>query len=208
VTTVDIDNNRYIVIKTSDTPQRVPPLEEIRETVLRAWRLDKASEVALERAQEWAKKAEAGTTPLAAMFADDPTVKVVRTDPFGWLTGGDVAFIGGQLRQQPYRMSEPDGLVAAGPELMDKVFTLDEGQTAAVLNHDHSIAYLLRLAEHQFAEDKLREMYLAEADTWNGERAMTQLRAREAINALNESVKNSAGLVRDRPLDPIERDKE
>ncbi|MEX2315773.1 MAG: hypothetical protein WD669_01385 [Pirellulales bacterium] len=200
-----IRTNRFIVLKTGDTPGRVPPLEEIREQVLRAWRLDKASAAALARAEELAKKAEASGGPLGEFFGNDPTVKIVRTDPFAWLTGGEVALVDRQLQRRPYRLSEPDGIVAAGPEFMNKVFDLDDRQAAAVLNHDHSIAYVVRIVEHSNTEDKLREMYLGEADRWPGASTMIGQHAQAANQALVQSVLKAAGLERDRPLDPPDR---
>jgi hypothetical protein len=203
VVTVDLDNNRYVTMKTSDTPARVPPLSEIREAVVKAWKLKKASEAALKHAEDLTKRIQPATA-LADFFASDAAVKVIRTDPFAELTGGDVSFIGGQLRQQPYRLSEPDNIVAAGPDFMKKVFSLDEGRAAAVLNHDHSIAYLVRLVEHQNSQDKLHEMFLVEADRWPGLNAMNSQHAQYAALALREAMYQNVGFERDRPLDQIE----
>ena len=47
VLTVDIDGNRFIAMKMSDTPDRVPELAEVRNKVIRAWKLKKAAEFAL-----------------------------------------------------------------------------------------------------------------------------------------------------------------
>ncbi|HEX2476848.1 MAG TPA: hypothetical protein VHK01_18990, partial [Lacipirellulaceae bacterium] len=94
----------------------------------------------------------------------------VRTDPFALYTGGDVAYATRQL--EPFRLSEPDDVVAAGPEFMDKVFQLKPGEVAAVMNHDHSIAYVVRLVEHQYSPDELHNNYLAEAGIWPGMQIM------------------------------------
>ena len=50
--------NHYVVMKTSDTPAAVPPLSEMRDEVVKAWKLQKAAELAEKNAQELAKKAE------------------------------------------------------------------------------------------------------------------------------------------------------
>ena len=57
-TTVDMDGNRYVSIKMSDTPARVPTLNEVRADVVAAWKKQKASELAMKRAEELAKKAK------------------------------------------------------------------------------------------------------------------------------------------------------
>ena len=101
-------------------------------------------------------------------FADDPSIKVTRTDPFSELTGGDVGVVNGQIEQSPFRLSQPEGLHAPGPEFMEKVFQLKDGETAGLLSHDHTIAYVVRVVEHQPSINELRTAYLGEADTWSG----------------------------------------
>jgi hypothetical protein len=168
VSTQDIDGNRYLVMKMSDTPGRVPELAEVRDEVIRAWKLAQASELAKKRAEELAEKAEAAKGPLSQALADNPSLEVIRTDPFSRLTGGDVVLIGGQPQLQPFRLSEPTGIVAAGQQFMDTVFGLKEGEVGSVLNHDRSIAYVVRVIEHQQTPDALHDAYLAEANIWPG----------------------------------------
>jgi hypothetical protein len=62
--------------------------------------------------------------------------------------------------------------VAAGQDFMKVVFDLKEGEVGSVLNHDHSIAYVVRVAEHQQTPDALHDAYLAEANIWPGLRMM------------------------------------
>jgi hypothetical protein len=152
VSTFDLDGNRYLSMKTSDTPGRVPTLAEVRDDVAKAWKLQKAAELAEKHVQEVAKRIQESGSTLSDYFTDDPSVTVVRTDPFSWLTGGEVSRITGQ--QQPFRLSEPDGVVAAGPEFMQYVFDLDDGKAGATLNHDHSVAYVVRVADHQLSPEE------------------------------------------------------
>jgi hypothetical protein len=225
IVTADIDSNRYVTMKVSESPSRIPPLEEIRDQVSRAWRMEKAAELALKHAQDVAEKASAAAMPLADFLADKakaaadaqatdaaaapaaPAVEVIRTDPFSWLTGGDIAFVAGGVQQQPLRMGEPDGIVAAGPAFMEAVYQLDEGRAAAVLNHDHSIAYVVRLLEHVASEDKLREDYLADTNYWPGWpgfRRATDGHSQEYVAALARHVLDKVGFEELRPLDPRE----
>ena len=73
----------------------------------------------------------------------------MRTDPFSQLTRGDVAVVDGEYRRQPFRLSQPDGIVATGPDFLRRTFELKDGEVCAVLNHDHSIVYVIRVVEHQ-----------------------------------------------------------
>ena len=52
---------------------------------MRAWKLQKAAELAEKHAEELAKKAQDASSPLTDFFADDQSVEVVRTDPFSRL---------------------------------------------------------------------------------------------------------------------------
>jgi hypothetical protein len=199
VGTLDIDGNRYVVIKMSDTPARVPTLAEVRNEVVHAWKLQKAAELAKKHAEELAKKAKDSKEPLSKVFADDKELKVIHTDPFSYLTGGDVSFITGQ--QQPFRLSQPTDIVAAGPEFMNKVFELKDGDVAVVQNHDDSIAYVIRLVEHQPKLNELRTAFLAEADTWPGRMSMAQEHFRQAMGIMEGDIIAGQNLQWDRTPD-------
>ncbi len=201
VTTVDLDGNRYVVMKMSDTPARVPKLADVRDEVVRHWKKQKAAELAQKHAEELAKKAQDAKLPLTTFFADNKAVKVVRTDPFSELTGGDVGLVNGQFQPQPYRLSQPEGIVAPGPDFMARVFELKDGEVGVALNHDHSIAYVIRVVEHQPALPELRSEYLSEANTWSGLNTMTQGHVQEVVSDLRRDIIAGANLKWDRDPD-------
>jgi hypothetical protein len=205
VLTVDIDSNRFISMKTSDTPGRVPKLKEVKDEVVRAWKLQKAAEIALKDAKAEAKKAQEAGSPLADYFADDNSIEVVSVDPFAQLTRGDVP---DQMGRQRFRLSQPDGLVAPGPEFMRTVFKLKNGEVTAVLNHDHSIAYIVRMVEHVKPEDELRNAYLAEANTWDGRPTMAGNRAMFAQQLLAADLSGAKGVDWKRTPDQTENEAE
>ncbi len=201
VKTVDIDGNRYIAMKMSDTPAKTPTLAEVKDEVIKAWKLEKASELAKKHAEEYAKKAEENKTPLANFFADDKAIKVIRTDPFSELTGGEVGMVGGQVQQQPYRFSQPNDIVAAGPDFLRGVFNLKDGQVGVLMNNDNSIAYVVRVVEHTPALAELRNNYLMDAFTWYGEGMMNQLHRQEIASNLERDIEDSNNLKWDRDPD-------
>jgi hypothetical protein len=188
VLTHDVNGNRYLMMKTSDTPGRVPNLVDVGDDVERAWKRTAASKLALKQAEELAKKAQESGGPLADYFADDQSIQVVRTDPFSKLTGGEVAIVQGEYRQQPFRLSQPDEIAAPGPDFMRRVFELKDGEVGAVLNHDQSIAYVVRVVEHQDSLDELRTAYLAEANTWDGLRLKRYEHSQQAASSLVSDV--------------------
>lgn len=204
-TTLDAENNYYVSMKISDTPAKVPTLAEVRDEVVKAWKFQKAAELAEKHAQEVAKKAEEAKTPLPQFFADDTSVKVTRTDPFAELTGGEVGFANGQLQQQPFRLSQPEGLTAAGPEFIRKIFELKDGQVMAMLNHDHTIAYVVRLVEHQMPVNELRTAYLGEANSWPGIDNMSRGHMQELWGSLQNDIVAGSNLKWERDPDKIEQ---
>jgi hypothetical protein len=195
----------FIAMKTSDTPGRVPEFKEISKEVTQAWKLREAAKFAKKDAEKQAKAAQESGTPLADFFADKPNVQVVKTDPFSELTRGDVP---DQFGMPRYRLSQPDGIVAAGPDFMKKVFELKDGEVGVALNHDHSIAYVIRVVEHFDSEDELRTAYLTDAATWDGLPSMTQEHVARAQQMLVADL-SGGPLDWKRPPDQIRRnDKE
>jgi hypothetical protein len=153
----------------------------------------------LKRAEELAKNAEATGASLTDTFANDKSMTVVKTAPFAYLTVGSVARDTQQV--QSFRLSEPDEIVAAGPEFMEKVFGLKDGGVGAVLNHDRSIAYVVRIAERQDTPAELRQAFLEEADTWYGIPSMTRDRYQLSRAVVLSEMLKSLGVEEERKLD-------
>lgn len=172
ISTYDLDNNRYVAMKTQDIPGKVPTLDEVREQVVRAWKLREAGKLALKRAEELAKKAQDAGGSLTDVIAGDESLKIIKTDPFAFFTIGSISRDTQQV--QSFRLSEPDGLVAAGPEFMEKVVALKDGEVAAAPNHDHTIAYVAKVAEHQNSLAELQQAFLGEDYNWYGVPAMAR----------------------------------
>jgi hypothetical protein len=204
ISTFDVDNNRYLVVKVGDTPGRVPELSEVRDEVVHAWKLQKAADLAQKHAEEVAAKIQEAGSTLADYFADNSSVFVQQTDPFASLTIGDVPRPGMVL----FRLSEPSGVVAAGPDFMRTVFELGSGQVRAVLNHDRSVSYIVRVVTHLDTPEQLRTAYLGEADQWYGLATMNMLHVQEAAATLGSSFHEAAGVDWLRPADQFSRQDE
>jgi hypothetical protein len=157
--------DRYIVMKTADTPRRVPPFDEVKSAVRDAWIQREAAKLAQQRAQEFATKAtEAGQT-LKEFFAGDEQIEVTETPAFSWYTQGQAA---SPEQMASYRMSEPFGVTNAGRDFMETVFNLRGSEVKSALNHDHSVAYVVRVADAIETEESLRNTFLANANAWDG----------------------------------------
>jgi hypothetical protein len=207
VTTVEpISKDFFVIQKLSDMPARVPAFAEVKADVVKAWKKQKAAEAAEKRAKELAAKAQEAKKPLTEVFADEKNLRVVRTDAFSELTSGDVAVSGGQTPR--LRLSQPDGIVAPGPLFMQRVFTLKDGQVDALLNHDHSIAYVVRIVEHQPAAADLRSMFVAEANSWSRPSSLNQSHMQELVDQMREDVLGRSNLTWDREPDKLTKDQQ
>lgn len=196
--TYDVDINHYLSVKVADIPENVPTLDEIRDEVQRAWKLREAAQLALKRTEEMAQDAERSGLPLKEAFADDSRVEVTTTDPFSWLTIGNIS---PTTRQVFFRMSQPEGVVAPGPEFMRTVFALGDGEVGAVLNHDHSIAYVVRVVDHRESREALRQAFLSQANTWYGRPSMDSFHRQQAARALVDELIASNDVDWLRPAD-------
>lgn len=204
VLSYDLDGNRYLSMKMENTPENVPELDDVRSEVVLAWKLREAAKLAEERAKQLAKEAKENGLPLADIYADNNRIQVAKTEPFSWLTIGNIS---PTTRQVSFRMSEPEGVVAAGPDFMKAVFALDNGETDAVLNHNRTIAYVVRMAEHSLGLNALHQQFLVEADRWYGLPSMSRFHNRQAARSMVSNFIESSGVDWKRPADmPPEED--
>jgi hypothetical protein len=197
VVTQDLNANRYITLKTADIKGKVPKLEEVRGEVIKAWKLREAGKLAAKRAEELAKAANEKGGSLTDAIAGDSTLQIVKTDPFAFFTIGAVSRETQQV--QSFRLSEPDGIVAAGPEFMEKVFDLKEGEVGAVANHDDSVSYVVKVTGHQNSLEELRQAFLGEDYAWYGVPVMARGHYQTALRVLVTDFLKSADIdwVRD-----------
>jgi hypothetical protein len=81
-------------------------------------------------------------------------------------------------------LSEIPELPKADAAFMDAAFKLTDNETAAVMNHDRSAAYVIRLHSRQYTPDELKRLFLEEINTWPGYREMLG----ERYNAFRQAV--------------------
>ena len=88
---------------------------------------------------------------------------------------------------------------------MKRVFELKEGEVVAMLNHDRTIAYVVRLVEYQPTLNELRTAYLSEANFWPGINYMTQSHVQEVMQGLESDIVAGANVKWERDADKIEQ---
>lgn len=168
----DIDGYWYLVLKVEDLPSRVPELSEVREEVVQAWKLREASALALKKAEELAKQAQESGKTLKDFFAGTDN-EVISTDLFSWITFGSTP---NEMQQGP-RLGDAPPLTAIGPEFMQRVFSLQGLEVAALLNFDRSEALVVQVARHERPEEELHRAFLNEVNNSQAVVTMERMRA-------------------------------
>jgi len=150
----DFAGNQYLVWEVGKIESRVPELEEVRDEVVRAWKMQKARDLALEEARRKAEAAEKNGAMLSAYFEG---AEVIETDYFSWRTDDIVPRTEGRPRIHLTELEEVEG---ADEEFMRTVFNLQEDEVSAVMNHAKTVAYVVKPAGREASRDALRRRFL------------------------------------------------
>ena len=144
----------YLYWRTEVVPEAVPPLEEIREEVARASKMQKALPLAEKKAADMARQAAEAAKPLAEVFADNAK-KVIRTTEFSWMTRGALP---GSTGSRPilspvngFADGQPVSVSGAGNDFMKAVFALAVGQVGTAVNQPQTFVYLVPPGEGRSA---------------------------------------------------------
>jgi hypothetical protein len=187
VTSRDVEGNRSISWKTEDQPEFTPTFQAARADVERAWRIVEARSLARKKAEEIARKVDAGETLAAAAGTAEP--KVEKVGPFTWLTQGTVPM------GTPPSLSQPEGISMPGEEFMQAVFGLEPGKTAVAFNEPRTVCYVIRLENLEPPLEKLREKFMAARDDQRRLAMVAQRETSRATAAWVEALENRHSLT-------------
>ncbi|NQT13911.1 MAG: hypothetical protein HQ582_14250 [Planctomycetes bacterium] len=133
---------------------------EVRQRVLRQWKMIQARGQAIAKAEALAEEARQAKKSLAETFADRPDLVVTGSEPFSWVTHGNIPAM---WAQGPPSLSKIQGVDMAGDELMREVFGLKEGEIGTAVNQPQTSAYVVRLTDSNPLPDVLWRMFLSES---------------------------------------------
>jgi hypothetical protein len=186
----DIRGRRYLAWKVQDLPPRVPPLEEVRDRVVAAWKTEKARALAEADAKALAKKAEAQGGDLRKA-ADAEKRSLVTTDP---VPRQLASVMMGPTMLVPSRPSEIAQVPDAGDAFREALFGLGPKEVAVAPDAPKTTYYALALALRSPADfdalydpfgprmslqpEVLQEAQRRQEDAW-----MASLRARAGLPA-------------------------
>jgi hypothetical protein len=187
VTSRDVEGNRSISWKTEDQPEFTPTFQAARADVERAWRIVEARSLARKKAEEIARKVDAGESLAAAAGTAEP--KVEKVGPFTWLTQGTVPM------GTPPSLSQPEGISMPGEEFMQAVFGLEPGKTAVAFNEPRTVCYVIRMETLEPPQEKLREKFMAARDDQRRLAMVAQRETSRATAAWVEALENRHALT-------------
>jgi hypothetical protein len=140
----------YVYWRTQIAPTEVPELNEVRDDVVYAWKLQQARELAREDAQRKAQE-----VARAASMKDLYGEAVITVGPFTWMRSLAVPTGFGQ---QVVPSEVPD-IEKPGDEFMRSVFSLEKGETGVAINAPESVVYVVRVVEQTPTYQELRERF-------------------------------------------------
>jgi hypothetical protein len=179
----ELEGDWYLVVKTEDTPGRVPSFDEVRDKVALAWRRIEAGKLAEKKAQELAKESESATESFDEFFKAKGYEVVPQTALFSWRS-----YSLGHGMGYPAELSEVPELKNVGQDFMEAAFSLKDDDVKSLLNFDHSAAYVIRLHSRQYTPDELKKRFLEEANTWMGGADMMRERFYVARRQLDQKL--------------------
>lgn len=137
----DVLRRRFLARKIEDHPPRVPPLEEIRNDVVLAWKREKARPLAEKAAQDLAATIRKAKGKIEGESIEGH--KVLTIPPITKLQPGFP--LPGQFTSGPPTATELPNVPSPGEALRDAYFSLEEGKVEVVPNLPKTIYYAMAL---------------------------------------------------------------
>lgn len=138
--------------------------DQLRQEVLRTWKMIQARSLARNRAAQLAELARKTGKSLREALANEPGVTVLEAGPFSWLSYGGLSprlFV----EPPPPRISPVPHVEMPGEQFMRTVFRMEPGQVAVAFNQPQTVAYVIRVKSFEPSREVLWKMFLAEPYT-------------------------------------------
>jgi hypothetical protein len=152
--------NTFLFWKTADEEPFVPEFSDVRDDVVEAWKRREALTLAKARADELVKQARQATGGLADAFGETAQIKVLRTQPFSWMSTGLSPAGMGPPALSTVELTDGQAVDGAGEDFMRAVFALRKGEIGPAVNQPQNTVYVVRIAEQTPEETELRERFL------------------------------------------------
>lgn len=148
-------DKEYLYWKVEEVEANVPELKDVRDEVVDAWKMQRALELAKQEAAKLAEKITDGKT-LKDVIDEKQADSIVETSEFSWLTQGATP-----MSFEPPSISMVFGIDSPGPEFMESVFALKDGNSASVaVNTPETVVYVVRITGENPDEETRREQFI------------------------------------------------
>lgn len=149
----DPDFQEFVSWKIDEVQAYTPPLEDVRDEVIDAWKTRRARDLARDAAEKLADKVrKGGDEPWKSALDEQQQTLVAKPIPFSWMSPPQELFASPQV-------TFVQGLDNVGQEFMQRVFTSPAGQVTVAPNQALSLYYVVRVAELSPPLDELRKNF-------------------------------------------------
>lgn len=154
----DLRGSQFIWWPIEESKPRTPKWEEdgVRQTVLDAWKLVKARDLAKQAADKLLAEARKTGKPLKEVFAGRADLEVLDPPEFTWMTAGSVAPL---LSAGRLEVSAVGGVEWPGNEFMRATFDLSPGESAVAMNQPRTFVYVIRVVDFTPSDNVLWESF-------------------------------------------------
>ncbi len=197
----DMGQNIYMFWKTDSSEEEVPKFEDegIRATVLAAWKMDKAREIARKEAEKLAEEARQAKKTLVEAFGSLRPVE--KSGPFSWMLRAPAPDAQGQTRLLMSRVEHVD---KPGDKFMSKVYDLEVGEIGVAMNRPEDVAYVVQLEKTEPSDTVLWIGF--KADPYSLYQAVGNADQMEIFNTWIDGIRKAADLKWERkPVPPAGR---
>lgn len=155
ISTVDaqaITPKQYLAWKVEEKAAYTPELDEVRDEVIMAIRVQEARELATKAAEQIAKQAEGKENVELKDLVPEDKMEAFQEGlgPFTWMTA--FGFSGASLGVVP-------GIEAAGSDFMEAIFTNPSGTVSVAADQSGRTVYVIQSDSFQPGMDELREQF-------------------------------------------------
>ncbi|GAB5401863.1 MAG: hypothetical protein Aurels2KO_00940 [Aureliella sp.] len=146
------DVRQYLFWKTEEKLAYVPELDEIRDEVVEAWKVQQARRLAADAAAAIAKKVGSGDNAWSSAIEATEQALLVQAPPFSWYTASAEGL-------RPTAVRELD---MPGNAFMQSVFNAEENSAVVAPNQPQTIYYVTRILEFGPDESDLLDRFQAD----------------------------------------------
>jgi hypothetical protein len=158
----DLHKHQYVFWRIDESAERVPSFTEIRDEVLRVWKISNKSgknarDLARVRADDIARNVRGLNQTLKERYLGESTTKVIETDAFSWRTRGRTP-LGADFGFP--RLSDIEGVEEPGDEFMRSLFQLKDREIGVATNAPGTVVYVAQVFDEPGSDpESLRRLF-------------------------------------------------